>query len=305
MGRGRGPLLILAAASLAVALTATPALAKKAKKKGLGPVVTATASGPVVSVGGTSTASAVCPPGLQAVAGGFEVPFNAAGHLVATESYRSAPNTWRVSAFNGGGTGSATAYAYCRRSSKSITDAIGTATVSGGYAHNTLAKADCPPGIPVVSGGFQITSGPASTDEAVPEESIGGGPVAGTPSVGYWDVAVKNNGTAAQTVTAHVYCMAGIKVPAFRQDETSALLPNLGTLSQSSSCRARKSGKKKGKKRPARPLSSGAFYSPFPLDANVFPVHTRSLIVGGGFLDTAVNAGQGGPVSIQSQAMCF
>jgi hypothetical protein len=298
-----------------LALAPASALAKKKHKKpkSLGPVVTVTATGSTATSSGQfSVAEATCPSGLQAVGGGFSAPFNGlTAAFVVTESYRSSPTTWRVRALDGDGVGAATAWAYCRRNNRTITDATATATVPSGATQNAKAQALCPPGVPAISGGFQITTGPGSA-LAVPMESIGGGPTpGGTPPVGNWSAVAFNVSTPSQTITAHAYCMAGIKLPAFRQDQASSLVPHLGTLTATSSCPAvkkPKKGKKKRKKKPAQLLSAGAFYSPFtPGSSSVVPVHTDSRIVGNGFIDTAVNAGSApsGTMTVQSQAMCF
>jgi hypothetical protein len=305
-------------AAAAILLLPGSALAKKKHKKpkGLGPVVTVTATGTTATASGDfSVADATCPAPLQAVGGGFSAPFNGTTvDLAVTESYRSSPSTWRVRAFDGDGVGAATAYAYCRRSNRVITDATATATTSSGTAQTGKAQALCPPGLAAISGGFQITTGPGSA-LALPMESIGGGPTpGGTPPVGNWSVLAVNVSPPSQTITAHAYCMAGIKLPAFRQDQVSGLIPHLGTLATSSSCPAAKKpkkgkkGKRKRKKQPAQLLSAGAFYSPFtPGDTTVVPVHTDSRIVGNGFIDTAINAGSApsGAMTVQSQAMCF
>jgi hypothetical protein len=307
-----GKLAVLVAAATLVLAPASALAKKKHKKpKGLGPVVTATAVGPTIAAPGISPASATCPSGLQAVGGGFSAQFDATNRLVVTESYRSSVNTWHVSAFVGSGSGAGTAYAYCRRNNKVITDATATGTVPSGSGQNGSAQALCAPGAVALSGGFQITSGPGPTSIAVPMESIGGGPVpGGVPPVGNWTVVAQNNDSPGQAITAHVYCTTGLKLPAFRQDQGSAVVPRLGSLTQTSSCpsvpKPKKKGKKKKKKAPQL-LSAGAFYSPFiPGSTTVFPVHTDSRIVGTGFIDTAVNGGSGtGTLTVQSQAMCF
>jgi hypothetical protein len=307
-------MLVLFVGVAALLLLPGSALAKKKHKKpkALGPVITVEAKGPTVSSPSTSTADAICPAGLQAVGGGFSAPFDGvSANLVVIESYRSSPSTWRVVALAGDGTGAATAYAYCRRNTRIITDVAATATIPSGTAQSGKAQALCPPGIAAISGGFQITAGPGSA-AAVPMESIGGGPTpGGVPPVGNWSVVAQSISIPSQTITAHAYCMAGIKLPAFRQDQASALVPRLGTLTETSTCPAvikpKKKGKKKRKKTPAQLLSAGAFYSPFtPGSSTVFPLHTDSRIVGTGFIDTAVNvAPGGGTMTVQSQAMCF
>jgi hypothetical protein len=309
-------LVALVAAAAILLLPGTSLAKKKHKKpKALGPVVTVTATGnTATSSEQFSVADATCPTGLQAVGGGFSAPFNDdTAAFVVTESFRSSPTTWRVRALDGDGVGAATAWAYCRRANHTITDASATAIVPSGQTQSAKAQALCPPGVAAISGGFQITTGPGSA-LAVPLESIGGGPTpGGIPPVGNWSVVAFNVSTPSQTVTAHAYCMAGIKRPAFRQDQVSALVPHLGTLTAASSCPAvtkpkKKKGKKKRKKQPAQLLSAGAFYSPFtPGSSSVVPVHTDSRIVGNGFIDTAVNAGSApsGTLTVQSQAMCF
>jgi hypothetical protein len=302
------------ACCLVLAVAATPALAKKKHKKtsSLGPVVTATGTGPTVTgFGAKSAASASCPAGLQAVGGGFSAPFNSAVQLVVTESYRSSFDTWHVTAHDAsGGAGAAIAFAYCRRNNRVITDVSATGTVPAGFGQNAKVEADCPPGVAAISGGFQIAAGPGASDVAPPMSSIGGGPVAGgTPPVGNWQVTAQNDGFIARSITTHVYCMAGIKVPTFRQDQGSAVLPFLGSFTEASSCPPAPKVKKKGKKRKKKPaplLSAGAFYSPFiPGSTSSFPIHTDSRIGGSAFIDTVANGGSGGTITAQSQAMCF
>jgi hypothetical protein len=305
-------MLVALVAAAVILLLPGSALAKKKHKKpkGLGPVVTVTAAGPTATTSGDfSVADATCPSGLQAVGGGFSAPFNdTTAAFVVTESYRSSASTWRVRALDGDGEGAATAYAYCRRNSRTITDATATASTADGFGQSAKAQALCPPGVAAISGGFQITSGPGGTT-AVPTESAGGGPIpGGIPPVGYWAVVAQNISTS-QTITAHVYCMAGIKLPAFQQNQVSGFVARPDSVIASSSCPATKKpkkGKKKRKKKPAQLLSAGAFYSPFtPGSTSVFPIHTESHIAGNAFIDRAVNNGTGGTLTVQSQAMCF
>ena len=171
---------------------------------------------------------------------------------------------------------------------------------------NVLVEADCPAGVPAVSGGFQTTTGPLPAGAVSTESSAGGGPVpGGTPSVGYWRVTAENNAGGAQTVTAHVYCMSGIKVPALRQDQGSATLPTFGSLSQSSSCPPApkpKKPKKGKKKQPAKLLSAGGFASQATVPIEVF---SESRIESGTWLNTGINVtGPSGAIHLTSQGIC-
>jgi hypothetical protein len=306
-------LLAVAGMVLAAAMAlsqASAAAGKKGKKPArLGPVVTATATGPVATVPATtSAATATCPPGLEAVGGGFSAPFNSAAALVVNESHRSAPDSWRVSATLVTGAGAATAYAYCRRNALRVTDVSQAATLPSGPGQSILVEADCPPRTVAIGGGFRMTSGPEPGHLPIPEASIGGSRAAGkAPPLDYWYVLAQNSSTGAQTVTAHAYCATGIKPPAVRQDQASGTVPLLGSLTATSACpaapKAKKSGKRK-RKAPKRRLSAGGFSSPF--FPGVLPVHAESRIVGDGFIDTAVNGGSvTGPMTVQSQAICF
>jgi hypothetical protein len=302
-------LALLIAGALLLVVPA-PALAKKHKKKsGLGPVVTATVTGPVVtSPADSSTATASCPSGLQAVGGGFSAPFTSSVAMVVTESYRSSPGSWSVSGTLVAGSGAATAYAYCRRNTLRVTDVAASGTLASGGGQSQFVEAHCAPGAAAISGGFQMTSGPAPAHLPIPEVSLGGPAPAGTPPIGSWEVVAQNSNTGTQAITAHVYCASRIKVPAFRQDQGFATVPVFGSLTESSTCPVppkRKKGTKK-RKTPARLLSAGGFYSPFAPGTAVLPVHTDSRIAGNDFIDTAVNGGAGtGTLTAQSQAICF
>jgi hypothetical protein len=299
--------IAMAIACLVAALPPAQASVKK-KRRGLGPVVTVAATGATVSTPGQlSTAMARCPRRLQAVGGGFSAPFASDRALVVTESYRSDRHTWQVAGTLVGGSGAATAYAYCRRKTLSITDHAATETLASGPGETVLVEADCAPKSVAVGGGFQMTSGPIPAHLPIPEQSIGGGPVlGGTPPVGNWQVVAQNSNTGAQTITAHVYCATGIKVPAFTQNQGSASVTLFGSVTQTSVCPPALKPKKGKRRKPKRLLSAGGFYSPFTPGTAVLPVHTDSRIVGKGFIDTAVNGGAGaGTLTVQSQAMCF
>jgi hypothetical protein len=317
LGRALQAAAILACAFLVLA--AAPALAKKKHKKHKAagnPLVTVAAAGNTATNPGViSDATASCPAGTVVLGGGFSAPFNASGQLVVYQSYRSSPSAWSASAVNSAGAGAVTAYAYCRKTSHPITDVVATGTVASGEGENSQVEADCPAGAAAINGGFQTTLGPGANQFLIPEWSIGGGPTpGGTPATGYWHVAAQNSSAGAHTITAHVYCMAGIGLPGLHQDQGSLSVGPLGSLTERSAptCpstpkpKKKKKGKKKRKPRARPTLSSGAFYSPFVPGGPVVPVHTESRIDAGAWIDTAVNGGSGsGTLTVQSQAFCF
>jgi hypothetical protein len=93
---------------------------------------------------------------MQAVGGGFSAPFASDRALVVTESYRSDRHTWQVAGTLVGGSGAATAYAYCRRKTLPITDHAATETLASGPGETVLVEADCAPKSVAVGGGFHV-----------------------------------------------------------------------------------------------------------------------------------------------------
>jgi hypothetical protein len=300
----------LAAMCVVLALPAGQAVAAKKHKAPprLGPVVTASATGPAVSTpGGTSVATAICPGKLRAFGGGYSTQFGADGAIVVTDSYRNTPGSWLVTGTLIGGTGNVTAYAYCRRNAFPVTEFTATVTLPSGSGQSATADATCRSGTVTVGGGFQTTSGPEPAHLSLPEQSFDGPPgPGGAPLTNTWRVVAQNSNTGDQTITAHAYCASGIKRPASRQDLLTGEVSLFGSLTTSSACPAapRPNQGKKKRKAPPRLLTAGGFYSPFA--PGVLPVHTDSRIVGDSFIDTAVNGGSvPGPMTVQSQAICF
>ena len=290
-------------AGLALLLLPATASAKAQKKVALGPVVTATATGPVITTpGGISIATATCPKRLRALGGGYTAPFGAAGAMVVTSSYRSSPSSWQATGTLVAGSGAATAYVYCRRGALRVTDVTTSAVLASGSGQSTTVTADCSGRAIAISGGFQMTSGPEPAHLPIPETSIGVAPARG--KLTKWQVVAQNSNTGDQTITAHAYCATGIKAFAFRQDQASASVPVFESLTPSSTCTAPPKRKRVKGKGTALSLSAGGFSSPFA--TGVLPVHADSRIAGNGFLDTAVNGGsETGPLTVHSQAICF
>lgn len=283
-------------------LVLTPATATAAKKKpGLGPVVTATAVGNTASgPGSISTATATCPSRLQAVGGGYSAPFVTTSRVAVVDSFRSGLRSWTVDGIVNNFPGAATSFVYCRRNNRTVTDVTALVSVSGTNGANATASATCPTGTQLIGGGFQSTHGPAPTAllAATTDMSVG-------PAV--WSVTVFNNGTAApQALTAHAYCMTGIRAPRILSSTASSTVPPLGGTSATTPACPRAKKTKKHKK-PARRLSDGGFSTPPPTSpSKPIPLFTDTRIAGRGWLATAVDAGgPGGTLTVTSQGICF
>jgi hypothetical protein len=301
---------------VALTLSASPALAKKKKKKSaaLGPVVAVSAQGnSTTALGQRSSAIAVCPSGTIAVGGGFTAPFRPdAGSAIGVDnSFRSSNESWQVTGENIAGTGAVTAHAYCRRSRLPIVDVTAAGPIPGQIFAAGSATASCPGGTQLIGGGFQTTRGPNAGDIAFPFVNTQTAP-------GTWTVSSTNNATSPQTLTAHAYCMAGIRTPTAVTGAGSAVVPTLGQVSAASATcpvpkrrkgkKASASAKKKGKrKQPRQVLSAGGFSSPPPGSGNPLPVYVDSRAGTGAWLATAVNGtlfSTTGALLVTSQGIC-
>ena len=301
-----GPLrlAVLVAAAVLLALPGS-ALAKKKHKKPakLGPVVTATATGSTIT-SGDSTVTATCPSGKQAVGGGFSVPIDPTNVLFVTSSYRSAPNAWTIVALHSKGSGAATAFAYCRNASKSITDVSANGTVPSGEGMAADASAACPAGTQLVSGGFQFTHGASLGEYALPTSSLA---INTSP---HWMVQGVNNTTGAHAFTVHAYCMAKIAAPTYVDSNSSPVLAKFATGALSSpTCpttkskkKGKKKGKKKPKKKPAQLLSAGGFASQATVPIEIF---SDSRLNSNVWLNSGPNVtGPAGSIHLTSQGIC-
>jgi hypothetical protein len=238
-------------------------------------------------------------PGKQAVGGGYSLPpVSATTRLHAVASLRSSPQTWTVGAINKDGSASATAYAYCRNTSRSITDVPSAGTVPSGGGQAGSASSTCPTGTRLIGGGFSIDVGPGLIGYALPTSSM-------STSAGSWSTTAVNATTGAHTLTNHAYCMSGIAAPAIL---TATLTPTVaeeaGTSVTSPTCPPRKKkGKKKKKRKPAKLLSAGGFGS--QSSTPIVIVH-ENRINATTWLDAGTNlTGPSGASSISAQGICF
>jgi hypothetical protein len=168
----------VAVAAIAVlSVAAAPAQAQNAGDKpkpkaiGGGKLFTDTATATPVALGGTSSATAECPPKTKAVAGGWattppvaNAPSPGAHYLNVYESQMIGNDQWRVSAVQSQGNfDSLTAYVYCQVR-KALPTASGTVLLPDSLHGANEAVVECERG-KVLSGGFLATP-PSATSAA-------------------------------------------------------------------------------------------------------------------------------------------
>ena len=149
------------AAAIAVSLSAAgSADAAKKGNKPKEPAATVVTGTPTIVAGqfALGTATATCPKGQQAIAGGFAAttPSPSANWLNLYESRRAGTRAWRVSGVQMyGGNAGVTAYVHCQ----ALKGKVKTRSVSGalGVVGSTVTRlARCPGGTKVLSGGFSV-----------------------------------------------------------------------------------------------------------------------------------------------------
>jgi hypothetical protein len=297
--------LVALVAAAALLLLPGSALAKKKHKKPvkLGPVVTVTATGNTASgPNPVSTATATCPPGTQAIGGGFSAPVVDESAVIVHDSYVSALGSWTVTGQVADGSGAVSAYAYCRKAPLPILD-VSRSTSLNFSGDTETVTATCPSSMRLLGGGFQGTV-PAANDAVIaPQVNL-----ATSPST--WTVTGTQNQDGTLTLTAHAYCMAKIAAPGIVSVTSSDTVAQFGSLSAATpACPAAKKpkkGKKKRKKKPAKLLSAGGFATSLFTGTSPLMVFGQSRIANGVWLASAVDAtNTTGPATITSQGLCI
>jgi hypothetical protein len=233
------------------------------------------------------SSTATCPGKLRVVGGGFTTSTTAPDSLVLVHSsLRASKRAWISSAVGHAG-GSLTTHAYCRRLGKVPTDVAVTVTTAPVHLANNTALAICPRKRKLLSGGFSSTQGPTGFDFAVPLASLNRGG-------GGWSYTAANNTDVSHTLTSHAYCAKGLKRPKLTTgSNSSGSEPTGGTVSASSAAC------------PRRQLSAGGFNESPQTAAGTTPYVTQSRIDGSGWAATTINTGVPGPVSLETQGICF
>jgi hypothetical protein len=120
-----------------------------------GPPLTRASSNTTIAPDEKQSIAAQCPPGAEAVAGGFGSP-DARTFLIASK--RTASDTWEVTFVNNSHHSHRySAFAYCDPSQPGLQTKSKTATADGnGEKFSQTVAARCPSGQNLLSGGFQI-----------------------------------------------------------------------------------------------------------------------------------------------------
>jgi hypothetical protein len=297
-------MLVALVAAAALLLLPGSALAKKKHKKPLklGPVVTVTATGNNANEASpTSTATAMCPAGMQAIGGGFSAPTVAGSAVVVHDSYVSALGSWTVVGEVEDGSGAVNAYAYCRKAPIPILD-VSSSTSLHFSGDTQTATSTCPSSMRLIGGGFQ---GTVSTGGGVIAPQVN---LATSPST--WTVTGLENADGTLTLTAHAYCMAKVAAPRILSVTSSGTVAQFEHLSAATlACPGQKKpkkGKKKRKKKPAQLLSAGGFATSLFDGSSPLMVVGQSQIENGGWFTNAVDATNAtGPATITSQGICL
>jgi hypothetical protein len=290
----------LACGALILGISASPSIAKKGKKKGLGAVVTRSAvSPPGTTTAQLLTATATCPKGKKAFGGGFAAPPVDSSSLVFIhESRRTGARTWTASgtffAISGTPTPlSVTSSVYCRRLAKTpqeVTTSVPVLAATNNTPATAIARCQGDKQ-KLLSGGF-LYSPPANGNvaQALVYEN--------QPAGKSWRASVQNSGASpARTLTGYAYCAKGLKsAPKIISGNSAATLPTvLARISASSvGC--------PGKSR----LSAGGFVSPFPTTTPMTarPLYFESQISGTTWRASALAGFGPGPLSITALGIC-
>jgi hypothetical protein len=177
---------------------------KKAKKLRI-TEVSASATAPPTT-GTQATASAACPPGSEALGGGFSsspapVLSNPLSYPIFWANFRASPSSWAASFTNAGTTAhTVISYAYCATGLKIAETSADVALAgSAGTASTAIAATPpCPKGKAQLGGGFNNT--PAANGSAI-ALLMGSSPVNGS-----WQVNAFNFSPVAGTLGSRAYC---------------------------------------------------------------------------------------------------
>lgn len=213
---------ILAAVTIvALALSVAPAAGAR---KGDGKLKTGIGRASTSGAFSIAETTAVCPKGTKVLGGGYSTTVPAVGShwLNVFESQRSGARGWSVSGaqyFAGGD--ELVAFAYCAPLNVKIRARSATVPLPATADSSAVVQARCPKGNIALSGGF-LTQAASPTDSSLVSRSIGA-------SRSRWVVdATRLSGSAARTLTAHVYCAPKAKLATRFED--AAVAGPLGSI---------------------------------------------------------------------------
>jgi hypothetical protein len=266
-----GAIAIAALVGLLALGVASPAVAKKKKKKSQ-PVVSATASAPFNAASG-QTLAATCGKGTHISGGGFAVSPNyvpgsgLTGTGLRSGTGTSTPDgakTWKVASSswaNPAASGTLTAIARCESDSLGKLFATLSSSLSLSPGEGTPLVLNCPNGTHVIAGGYagDAAGAPAYTAPSfrlIMLQSQRTGP-------GQWSFTVANNqfSPAAATVTVYAVCEKNAKGVSVSEVGTTVPVAEDQRASADASC----TGK-------THAISGGFVLSPIPTTSGSIPV---------------------------------
>jgi hypothetical protein len=250
---------------------------------------TGTATSTASGTGSIASATATCPKGTLAVAGGFEAPSSSEVLGLVYESVKTGPRTWRASAqlLDIGNPSSLTleVSVYCKRKFFSARTRRVNSSTDGTPHLGPLVRASCRRSQVAVAGGFSMA--PPLHDQMVTAlvlDSRRDGPQA-------WNTFLATGGGGSGAAATEVYCARKQRELA---ESVAGSAPSAGsfeTLTATANCG--------GDKRP----TSGGFAQP-QSDVNSFIIVFQSERVGDGWKVSGLHSGMEPPVTLNALAYC-
>lgn len=285
--------LLLSAVALGCLMLAPAADAKKKKKK-IAPVVAIAASSQVAPEQ-TGTATATCRGKKTLVGGGFgsgplEGPAGPDFGTLVTESRRDGANSWKVTAlnFDDDSTGTVSAYAYCRKRAKPLSEAMVTISNECACLPVVTAVATCPSGGRAVAGGFSI---PFDLND-------GGAWAQGSYRFGAfgWRVDAVDVSMNGGLVSSYTYCAPRART---ETNGVRVITSDFDTGLGSGTAYAQRCHR-----RGQRMLAGGFRAEVVSLFASELQLISQSVIEDGRFATSAAQTGFGGDGTLQSFGYC-
>jgi len=249
---------------------------------------TASATASATGLGQIASATASCPPGTDAIAGGFEAPSSSAVLGMVFESVKSGKRSWRASVqlldLGTPSTLTLTTHVYCRKATL-IKTVSATVPTDGRTQIGPSVTAACEGGNVALSAGYSIPApliGQVVTALILDLRRV---------STSAWEARAATGNAAPSTFTLETYCAHPKNDPPLEATVSSE--PNSTSFARSTATVACE--------------GAGATFGGFaqPLSAvNSFLIVDESRLSEEGWRASAVHSGSNPPVTLSSTAYC-